>query len=124
MTRSARQVVEAYNLVAWNERDLGLADELLGQSVIRHGVGTETILTHDEAVARVVDHLAMVDAIQFELELVVAGEDGEHVTIAYQSPITLKDGTTTIISSIEIFRVVDGRITEVWNAGHEQGAWA
>ncbi|MDH6197100.1 hypothetical protein M2272_003753 [Mycobacterium frederiksbergense] len=26
--------------------------------------------------------------------------------------------------SMEIFRVVDGRITEVWNCGYKQGVWA
>jgi hypothetical protein len=24
---------------------------------------------------------------------------------------------------MEIFRVVDGRITEVWNCGYKQGVW-
>ncbi len=52
MTRTAREVVELYNLVVWNERDFALADELMG-----------------------------------------------------------------------VQRVVDGRITEVWNCGHKQGVW-
>ena len=124
MTRSAREVVEQYNLVVWNERDFALADELLGDSVIRHGVGEATTLTHEEAVARVVDHWAMFETIRFELNLVVAGDDGEHVAIVYQSPMTLKDGGDVIVGSMEIFRVVDGRITEVWNCGYKQGVWA
>ncbi len=53
----------------------------------------------------------------------VAGDDGEHVAIVYQSPMTLKDGTKTDVGSMEIFRVVDGRITEVWNCGYKQGVW-
>ena len=53
----------------------------------------------------------------------VMRDDGEHVTIVYESPMTLKDGTDTTISSMEIFRVVDGRITEVWNCGYKQGVW-
>lgn len=124
MTRSAREVVEAYNLQVWNRGDLRLADELLGESVIRHGVGAATVLSHAEAVARIADHLAMFDAIRFDVKLVVAGQDDEHAAIAYQSAMTMKDGTATTIGSMEIFRVVDGRITEVWNAGYEQGAWA
>lgn len=40
-----------------------------------------------------------------------------------RSPTKLKDGTATTISSMEIFRFVDGRITEVWNCGYEQGVW-
>jgi len=123
MTRTAREVVEQYNLVVWNQRDFALADELLGESVIRHDVGEATVLTHDEAVARVVDHLAMFDTIRFDLNLVVAGDDGEHVAIVYQSPMKLKDGTETTVGSMEIFRVVDGRIVEVWNCGYKQGVW-
>lgn len=34
------------------------------------------------------------------------------------------DGTEVTIGSIEIFRVLDGRIVEVYNCGHEQGARA
>ncbi len=123
MTRTAREVVEAYNLVVWNDRDFDLADELMGDTVIRHEVGESTTLTHDQAVQRIVDHWAMFDTIRFDLRLVVAGDDGEHVAIVYQSPMQLKDGTKTDVGSMEIFRVVDGRITEVWNCGYKQGIW-
>jgi predicted SnoaL-like aldol condensation-catalyzing enzyme len=123
MTRSAREVVELYNLVVWNERDFALADELMGERVIRHDVGEVTTLTHEQAVQRIVDHWEMFDTIRFDLNLVVAGDDGEHVAIVYQSPMTLKDGTKTDVGSMEIFRVVDGRITEVWNCGYKQGVW-
>ncbi|WP_179473154.1 nuclear transport factor 2 family protein [Mycolicibacterium vinylchloridicum] len=123
MSRTAREVVEQYNLVVWNTRDIALAEELLGDSVIRHDVGEAVVLTHDEAVKRVVDHLEMFDEIRFDLNLVVAGDDGEHVAIVYQSPMTLKDGTRVDVGSMEIFRVVDGRITEVWNCGYKQGVW-
>lgn len=124
MTRTAREVVELYNLVVWNTRDLDLAEELLGDNVTRHEVGEAVVLTHAQAVQRIVDHLAMFDDIRFDLNLVVAGDDGEHVAVVYQSPMTLTDGTEISIGSMEIFRVVDGRITEVWNCGYKQGVWA
>ena len=122
--RTAREVVEQYNLVVWNERDFALADELLGDTITRHDVGEVKVLTHAEAVSRVVDHWAMFEHIRFDLNLVVAGDDGEHVAIVYQSPMRLKDGTETTVGSMEIFRVIDGRITEVWNCGYKQGVWA
>lgn len=123
-TRTAREVVELYNLVVWNERDFALADELMGETVIRHDVGEAQTLTHQQAVQRIVDTWAMFETIRFDLNLVVAGDDGEHVSIVYQSPMVLKDGTETTISSMETFRVIDGRITEVWNCGYKQGVWA
>jgi predicted SnoaL-like aldol condensation-catalyzing enzyme len=92
--------------------------------VIRHDVGEAQTLTHHQAVQRIVDTWAMFETIRFDLNLVVAGDDGEHVSIVYQSPMVLKDGTETTISSMETFRVIDGRITEVWNCGYKQGVWA
>ncbi|MFN8227937.1 MAG: nuclear transport factor 2 family protein [Mycobacterium sp.] len=122
--RSAREVVEQYNLVVWNQRDFALAEELMGDSVIRHEVGEATVLTHDEAVKRIVDHWEMFEVLRFDLNLVVAGDDGEHVAIVYQSPMTLKDGSQVDVGSMEIFRVVGGRIVEVWNCGYKLGVWA
>ena len=124
MTRTAQEVVELYNLVVWNQRNFDLADELMGDTVIRHEVGEAQTLTHEEAVQRIIDNWAMFDKLWFDLNLVVAGDDGEHVAIVYESPMELKDGTKTSVGSMEVFRVVDGRITEVWNCGYKQGVWA
>ena len=123
MTRTAREVVELYNLVVWNKRDYALAKELLGDTVIRHEVGEAKTLTHEEAVNRIIDMWEVSEELRFDLNLVVAGDDQEHVAIVYESPIKLKDGTETTVGSMEIFRVVDGRITEVWNCGYKQGVW-
>jgi hypothetical protein len=120
--RTAREVVELYNLVVWNQRDFALAEELMGETLTRHEVGEATVLTHAQAVARIVDHWEMFETNRFDLKLMVA--DDEHVAIVYQSPMKLKDGTETTIGSMEIFRVVDGRIVEVWNCGYKQGVWA
>jgi predicted SnoaL-like aldol condensation-catalyzing enzyme len=62
-------------------------------------------------------------SVRFDLNVVVAGDDDEHVTIVYDSTLTSEDGTATNIGSIEVFRVVAGRITEVWNCGYQQGVW-
>ena len=123
MTRTAREVVELYNLVVWNDRDFALAEEVMGDTVIRHEVGEALTLTHRQAVQRIVEHWEMFDKVRFDLNVVVAGDDGEHVAIVYQSTMTAKDGSRIDVGSMEIFRVVDGRITEVWNCGHKQGVW-
>jgi predicted SnoaL-like aldol condensation-catalyzing enzyme len=123
MTRTAREVVELDNLAVWNKRDFALADELMGDTVIRHEVDEVHTLTREQAVKRIVDTWETFDELRFDLKLVVAGDDGEHVTVGYESPMTLKDGNETTISSMEIFRVVDDRIAEVWNCGYKQGVW-
>lgn len=122
-TRTAREVVELYNLVVWNEPDLELARELFADTVIRHEVGEALTLTREQAVNRVRDTWEALDKLHFDLNIVVAGDDGEHVAIVYDSTITTKDGGQANIASIEVFHVVDGRITEVWNCGYKQGVW-
>lgn len=121
--RTAREVVELYNLVVWNEHDLRLANELFADTVIRHEVGEAHTLTREQAVDRVRKLWKMFDSLHFDLNIVVAGDDGEHVAIVYDSAMTTKDGAETNVASIEVFRVVDGEITEVWNCGYKQGVW-
>jgi predicted SnoaL-like aldol condensation-catalyzing enzyme len=121
--RTAREVVELYNLVVWNDCDLALAEELFADNVIRHEVGEAHTLTREQAVNRVKDIWEMFDKLRFDLNIVIAGDDGEHVAIVYDSTMTTNDETETKVASIEVFRVVDGKITEVWNCGYKQGVW-
>ena len=121
--RTAREVVELYNLVVWNECDLALAEELFADNVIRHEVGEVRTLTREQAVNRVKDIWEMFDKLRFDLNIVIAGGDGEHVAIVYDSTMTTKDETETKVAGIEVFRVVEGKITEVWNCGYHQGVW-
>ena len=122
-TRTAREVVELYNLVVWNECNIDLAEELLADNVIRHEVGEAHTLTQAQAVQRVADVWQLFDSLRFDLDIVIEGDDGEHVAIVYDSTMSTGDGTQTNVASIEVFRVVDGKITEVWNCGYKQGVW-
>jgi len=121
--RTAREVVELYNRVVWNEQDFTLAKELFADEVVRHGVDEVVTLTREQAVRRIEDLCATVDRVHFALPVVVAGDDDEHVAIVYQAEMTRHDGTADAIASIEVFRVVDGRITEVYNNTHQHGVW-
>ncbi len=122
-TRTAREVVELYNLVVWNEHNIDLAEELFADNVIRHEVGEAHTLTRAQAVQRVADVWQLFDSLRFDLNVVIASDDGEHVAIVYDSTMTTSDGTETNVGSIEVFRVVTGKITEVWNCGYKQGVW-
>ncbi len=96
---------------------------MFADNVIRHEVGELHTLTREQAVNRVKDTWNALGKLRFDLNIVIAGDDGEHVAIVYDSAITTKDDTDTNIAGIEVFRVVDGRITEVWNCGYQQGVW-
>ncbi|MCK9247756.1 MAG: nuclear transport factor 2 family protein [Solirubrobacteraceae bacterium] len=118
---SPRTVVERYNLELWNERRFELADELLADEMVRHEPGGRTVVTRAQARRRVEDLWASVRHVEFRLLHVIA--EGEYCTIVYQADIVLPDGSADVISSIEVFRVVDGRIVAVWNNAHEHAAW-
>jgi len=118
--QSAREVVELYNYELWNKQRHELADELLADTVIRHEIGAVKTLTKAEAAKRVADTWSMVDRLEFVLLHVVA--DDELVSIVYECVATA-GGETTVTSSIEVYRVVDGRIRDVWNVATTPGRW-
>jgi predicted SnoaL-like aldol condensation-catalyzing enzyme len=121
-TRNAREVVEAYNLELWNKQRLELADELLADTMIRHEVGEAHTLTRVEALKRVTDTWAQMDSLRFDLNVVIDGGDGEHVAMVWDSTMA-KDDNEVKVASIEVFRVVNGQIVEVWNCGYKLGVW-
>jgi predicted SnoaL-like aldol condensation-catalyzing enzyme len=119
-TRTAREVVELYNLSVWNERDFEMADELVADTMIRHEVGSGHALTREQVRKGIEDFLAMFDKLRWNLNIVVAGDDGQHVAVVYDGTIT-KGGDEA--HGMEVYRVVDGEITEIWNGGEKQGLW-
>lgn len=121
--RTAREVVELYNLELWNNRRYELADEIIADTMVRHEVGRSQTLTRAQALRRVQDMWEQFERLHFVLNSVIADDDGQHVAIVYDSTVAAKDGTQFQIAGIEVFRVVDGRITDVWNCGYGQGVW-
>jgi predicted SnoaL-like aldol condensation-catalyzing enzyme len=121
--RTAREVVQAYNLELWNGKRFELAEELIADNMIRHDVGESTTLTRAQALKRVTDTWAEMDSLRFDLNIVIDGGDGEHVAMVWDSTMT-KGEDDVKVASIEVFRVVNGQIVEVWNCGYKLGAWA
>ena len=116
-----RDVVERYNLELWNHRRFDLGHELLGEQVVRHGPTGRDVLSRDQAIARVEKLWSTVEHVEFKLvHTLVEGELG---AIVYQAEMRLPGGVTDAVASIEVFRVVDGRIVEVWNNAHQRGRW-
>lgn len=128
MKRTAKEVIELYNYRVWNQGDLDLAADLLGDTVTRHYVGGAKVLSNAEAVDRIRQGLAQSGSCTFELPLLLVDEDGEYVTIVFEYNGPVPDLGVADFGSMEIYRVVDGRIVEVWNPGThgnnlQQGRW-
>src|ERR1700740_1523709 len=66
-TRTAREVVELYNLSVWNERDFDVADELVAEPMIRHEVGSGHALTRDQIRKGIEDFQAQFDKLHWDL---------------------------------------------------------
>ena len=49
--------------------------------------------------------------------------EGPMVTVAWNGWSTQTSGKSYDMSGIEIFRVVDGRIVEIWNSREARGTW-
>jgi hypothetical protein len=122
VTRSPREVVEMYNFELYNRQRFDLVEELVAPSMVRHEVGGTTVLSRAQARARIETLCAGVRDFVFTLLHTIV--DGDYVCIVYQCDMTLHDGTPDAISSIEVFHVVDGLITEVWNNPHQHGQWS
>ena len=121
MSASPRQVVERYNLEFWNLRRFELADQIIADELVRNELSGRVVLTRDEARERAERLWDGVRDVRFRLLHTL--EDGELCAIVYQADIVHHDGSPDAIASIEVFRVVDGRIVEVWNNAHQKGRW-
>ena len=108
-----KTVVERYNYELWNDQNYAVAEEIIGAEIVRNTPGGRTVQTYEQAVQRVRDLWAGVKSVHFTLLRIVA--DDELCSIVYQADIVKHDGTADVIASIEVYRVSEGRIVEVWN---------
>jgi predicted SnoaL-like aldol condensation-catalyzing enzyme len=118
---ATREAVERYNLELWNNRRYDIAPEIIGDEIVRNSPGRREILSHTEAVDRVRRLWATVEHVEFTLLHTIVEDD--LCTIIYQADMRRHDGTRDAIASIEVFRVANGRIVEVWNNTHDNGRW-
>lgn len=140
MALTADQVVTRYTDEIWNKGNLELIRELCADPITRHEAGKVVLVSQDEQIRRI---SAVRTAMQPFFENVIQASDGTYVAAAYQcrtkpwpddgaeipdSPWIdddFKDNPAAKSGcGIEIFKVVDGRITDVWNHPVMEGVWA
>ncbi len=107
MSRTALSIVEDYIEKVWHGQDLELVRAICANPIHRHDPGSVKPLTHEEQIARIggaAHH-------QFSFTQIVLAADREYVTYIWNAV----DNTGATPCGIEVFKVVDGRITDVWN---------
>jgi hypothetical protein len=117
MTRSALEVVTLYNLEVWNKGRIELVPELCAERMTRYDANSVTTLNIDEQIARIRHNY---DELRPTFEPVVLDGGDEYVTLVWN--VTGRDPNWRWCG-IEVFRVVDGKIVEVWNGPYVDGRW-
>ena len=60
---------------------------------------------------------------ELNFETMVMHDDGAMVTVNWNGRSTHRDGRSYEYCGIEVFRVVDGKIVEIWNSRETGGHW-
>jgi predicted SnoaL-like aldol condensation-catalyzing enzyme len=115
-------VVRRYLTVLYNDRRLDLIPELLADPEIRHAPGETKVVSLQENTERLEKMLAACPVLKFEPSVVVT--QGDLVSVAWNGWSTQTDGRTYEFAAIEMFRVHEGRIVEIWNAREAKGLWS
>lgn len=112
--------LQRYTDDVYTARDPEAAARYIADPCLRHEHGHLVTMSLAENVARVRAFLDSAPAATFTTRVVV--QDGEFVTGCYD--VTIGEGPDAqVLSGIEVFRVVDGKIAETWNSTVQPGAW-
>lgn len=117
MVKSAVEIVRAYGIDAWNGGHDEWIPQLCADPIIRHDANREVRLSHAEQRARMRHNY---EELRPTFEPVVLAGDDEYVTLIWN--VTGRDPNWKLCG-IEIFRVLDGKIVEVWNSPYLDGRW-
>jgi len=113
MSRTPVEVVEEWHERAWGEGDHAAVDDLVGERYVRHGPSGTVVRTREQ----LKDDLRQYQRSLHKPTITVDDRvvDGDRVW----SRVTMKGanldtGECRTVSWLQIHRVVDGRLVEVW----------
>ena len=120
---SPREVVERYLDTLYNQHRIDLVKELVAPNTWRHTPGGVVMLTLEESVTRIAAFLDRFTDIRFISEVMVV--QGSLVTAVWSAWLKTTEGKDLELGGIEVFRVVEGQIVEVWNQepAASRGVW-
>ena len=119
---SPEAVVLRYLTVMYNERRLDLIPELIADPEIRHAPGETKVTSLAENTERLTTMLEQCPVLRFDPMVVIT--QGELVSVAWNGFSTQTSGKSYEFAAVELFRVVDGKIVEIWNSREARGLWS
>jgi predicted SnoaL-like aldol condensation-catalyzing enzyme len=122
MASDPLSVLNAWTNDVWHAGRLDRIPDLVSDPCRRHDPGTAHDMSVAENTERVIHGREQFPGVRFENHLTVT--EGEYITSCYTMRWMGPDPTETHeLSGMEVFRVVNGKITETWNLPPSQGAW-
>ena len=119
---SPSSVLRRYQVEIWNQGEVEKLAEVVANPYRRHYPGKIEILTNAQLAERVRFYRRGLTDVVFHSILEVA--DGPYVTTAWETLGTTRKGQRLCTSGIEIFKIEDGLITDVWNGHAQDGQFA
>ena len=119
---SPEAVVLRYLTVMYNKRRLDLIPELIADPEIRHAPGETKVTSLAENTERLTKMFEQCPVLRFDPMVVVS--QGELVSVAWNGFSTQTSGKSYEFAAVELFRVVDGKIVEIWNSREARGLWS
>jgi ketosteroid isomerase-like protein len=112
--RSPLEVVEAWQARAWEECDLSAVDELVAEPLRRHGPTGSATRTREQLKHDLTQYQRALGRPVITVHDRVA--DGDRVwTRSTMTGASLESGEPRTMDWLQIHRVVDGMIVEVWS---------
>ncbi len=119
--RSPAETVSQYLDQLYNKGRTDLAADLVSDPTWRHQEGKLEQLSLADTVARLKDNFTRWPTMRFDAAETLV--DGDRVVVAWNGYLTKPGGEVQHLFGIEIFRVRDGRIVEIWNSKEWPGSW-
>jgi hypothetical protein len=116
--RTPRELIDLYWEEVWNKGNVELIREICTDPMIRHHPGSVVVLDHDAQIERL-RKLRVELQPHFTHVIVVADQESASSVWNMTSPVE----KYAKLSSIETFRVKDGRLWKTWNATNAYDHW-
>lgn len=115
------EVVKMYNEECWHSRKIDLVGDIIADNVVRHYPGKNVTLTREESIARIEDGWKQLPTLAFRFHRFLV--DDNMITMIWDATSKDAEGKDMEMAGIEVFRVEDGKICEVWNPEYAFECW-
>ncbi len=115
-------VLRRYQMEIWNHGEVEKLAEIVADPYRRHYPGKIELLTNAQLAERVRFYRRGLTDVVFHSILEVAA--GPYVTTAWETLGTTRKGQRLCTAGIEIFKIEEGLITDVWNGHPQDGQFA